>query len=116
MSDLISRSALLEIFNHDLKCFETNGKTEAEMYISVADMRKMIEEQPIAYDKEAVVKQLENELELAEKQKEECTFKALPYYDRTEGYIVAMSNAIKIVKAGGIDAKKYIKEEEVAGL
>lgn len=45
-----------------------------------------------------IVEQLENELELAEKQKEECTFKALPYYDRTEGYIVAMSNAINIVK------------------
>lgn len=58
MSDLISRSALLKIFNHDLKCFETNGKTEAEMYISVADMRKMINEQPTAYDVDEVVKEV----------------------------------------------------------
>ena len=51
---------------------------------------------------ERIVEQLEEELELAEKQKEECTFKGLPYYDRTEGYIVATSNAIEIVK-GGVD-------------
>lgn len=64
MSDLISRSALLEIFNHDLKCFETNKKTEKEIYISVADMRKMISEQPTAYDVEEVVEQL-NELSIS---------------------------------------------------
>ena len=51
---------------------------------------------------ERILEQLEEELTLAEKQKEECVFKGLPYYDRTEGYIVATSNAIEIVK-GGVD-------------
>ena len=49
---------------------------------------------------ERIVEQLEEKLELAEKQKEECIFKGLPYYDRTEGYIVATSNAIEIVRNG----------------
>lgn len=57
-NDLIRRSALLEIFNHDLKGFETDGKTEEEMYISVADMRRMIEGQPTAYDIENVVEEV----------------------------------------------------------
>lgn len=63
MNDLISRGALLEIFNHDLACFETGGKMEKEMYISVADMRKMIKAQPTAYNVEKVVQQLEQNID-----------------------------------------------------
>ena len=61
-----------------------------------------IADTPTAYDVEKVVEELEYELTLAEKQKEECVFKGMPYYDRTEGYIVATTNAIEIVK-GGVD-------------
>lgn len=91
MSDLIRRSALLKIFDHDLKCFETNGKTEAEMYISVADMRKMINEQPTAYDVEKVVAELET--------------KKGTYFDGLvcEGTMIRINEAIDIVRKGGID-------------
>lgn len=54
---------------------------------------------------EEIVEQLEEELELAEKQKEECVLMAVPYYDRTEGYIEATTNAIEIVK-GGVENEK----------
>ena len=102
--DLISRKELIKTLS--LKFSGLNDATDlyhGGKFDAFKEIQRIIKQQPIAYDKEAVVEQLENELELAEKQKEECTFKALPYYDRTEGYIVAMSNAISIVKVGGID-------------
>lgn len=98
MSDLISRNAVIDIIHKEIERTTSFAEHQTQINIEMA-----VKELPIAYDKEAVVEQLENELKLAEKQKEECTFKALPYYDRTEGYIVAMSNAIEIVKSSGID-------------
>jgi len=76
-----------------VKCTKCSCKTSLSN-----NYKKPIEEWNTRKPIDRIVEQLENELELAEKQKEECTFKALPYYDRTEGYIVAMSNAINIVK------------------
>lgn len=94
-NDLISRSALLEIFNHDLKCFETGKKAEKEMYISVADMRKMISEQPTAYDVDKVVAELKD-----------WTFNAdVSIGDGTimNHNLIASENAIDIVKRGGVN-------------
>ena len=93
-NDLISRSALLEIFNHDLKCFETGKKAEKEMYISVADMRKMISEQPTAYDVDKVVEQLEEQKEVYSPVAQEGYFK---------GKVAGLCDAIDIVKRGGVD-------------
>lgn len=58
MGDLISRQALLNELEHDLACFETENKSEKEMYISISDMRRMIEGQKTAYDVNKVVKQM----------------------------------------------------------
>lgn len=49
---------------------------------------------------EEVVARLEEEMKLAEKDMEECTFKGMPFYDRANGYATAMYNAIEIVKEG----------------
>ena len=94
-NDLISRSALLAIFNHDLKCFETGKKAEKEMYISVADMRKMISEQPTAFNVEKVVEELK-----------EWTFNAdVNIGDGTimNHDLISSENAIDIVERGGTD-------------
>jgi len=74
MSDLISRSALIKKFEDDM----AEGLVE-----SFDDVIGIVEEQPVAYDKEAVVKQLEE-----------------ASYDEglLQEHIVR-----KIVKAGGID-------------
>ena len=98
MSDLISRSALLKIFDHDLKCFETSGKTETEMYISVADMRKMINGQPTAYDVEKVVAELENASHW-----EEPTFDEDGYCNDDSWEVVYLDKATEIVRKGGIE-------------
>lgn len=105
-----------------LPCPFCGGEAEVNCYVSASTIsvffvscRECGCRQAVSISKEAVVnawntrkpmerivEQLEEELELAEKQIEECTFKGLPYYDRTEGYILATSNAIEIVK-GGVD-------------
>ena len=100
-NDLISRSALLAIFNHDLKCFETGKKAEKEMYISVADMRKMISEQPTAFNVEKVVEQL-NELSISAGKdaglSEDASDVGYCYGEQH-----ALEKAIEIVKRGGVD-------------
>ena len=89
MSDLISRSALLKLFED--KMF--NDKLMNPV-IKMSDVIEIIEEQPIAYDKEAVVEQLE---EVSNKY---CS----PRHLDCEGCgYYASEEAIGIVKAGGID-------------
>ena len=55
-----------------------------------------------AYDVDNVVEKLEQEKEIAEKEMEECIFKALPYHDSTEGKVIGIKKAIDIVQKGGI--------------
>ena len=49
-----------------------------------------------AFDK--IIERLELELSLAEKEKERCVIKCLPYYENVKGYATATHNAIDIVK------------------
>ena len=44
-----------------------------------------------------LIERLEEEKEIAEKEMEECIFKALPYHDSTEGRVIGINNAISIV-------------------
>ena len=55
-----------------------------------------------AYDVDKVVKELENELSLADKEKERCTGKNHLQFDSAKGYASGISTAIEIVKQGGI--------------
>ena len=54
-----------------------------------------------AYDFDKVVKELEKELSLADKEKERCTGKNHLQFDSAKGYASGISTAIEIVKAGG---------------
>lgn len=101
---LIDADALIEIFNHDLKCFKTNGKTEAEMYISVADMRKMIEGQQTAYDVEKVVAELVNKRELYRIREIESLRKGEPLNIRVNlAKQACIEDCIEIVKRGSVE-------------
>ena len=61
----------------------------------------VISEQPTAYSVEKVVKELEKELSLADKEKERCTGKNHLQFDSAKGYASGISTAIEIVKQGG---------------
>lgn len=93
MSDLISRQALLNELEHDLSYFETENKSEKEMYISVSDMRRMIKGQPTAYDVGKVVEQL------GKIYKMDC----FPCADTIPCNKCLNKKAIAIVKAGGVN-------------
>ena len=58
-----------------------------------------------------VVKELEKELSLADKEKERCTGKNHLQFDSAKGYASGISTAIEIVKQGGIsdDVCEWIK-------
>lgn len=48
-----------------------------------------------------IVERLEEELRLAEEERDRCPIKALPYYDSVKGYANGVHNAIEIVKEKG---------------
>ncbi len=87
MSDLISRSALIEkleekMFDSELMC----------PVIKLTDLIELIDKQPTAYDVEKVAAELE---------KEKCT--RVTYKDKYgQGWNNGTANAIAIVRKGGI--------------
>ena len=115
MSDLISRSALLEKFNDigvqitfDLPVEEILGKDVNidDFTMLVTDAIKayknmvigVINEQPVAYNKEAVVKQLEEQSDYEPIDYDYCDMSC-----SGEEHFIETHKAIDIVKAGGID-------------
>lgn len=66
---------------------------------------ELIDSQPIAYDVEKVVEQLNKELELADEEKRRCTIENMLQFDEAKGYARGMACAIEIVKRGGRDEK-----------
>lgn len=88
--DLISRKALLDRFRYGDKEFESDKAW-------ICAVRRMIKEQPTAFDKEKVIEKL--------KRLEKDTF---DYYNRyndemTFGESAAFRSAIEIVEKGGIE-------------
>ena len=79
--------------------------------ITVESAFNMLEALPTAYDIDKVVKELEKELSLADKEKERCTGKNHLQFDSAKGYASGISTAIEIVKQGGIsdDVCEWIK-------
>ena len=60
-----------------------------------------IEELKTRKSMERIIEILEKEEVIAEKELEECIFKALPYHDSIEGKVVGIKKAIKICKEAG---------------
>ena len=100
MGRLIDADKLLEETRKDRDYAEKNGFLD--MYYERQVLIDRIEAQPTAYDPEKVAEQLESELRLADKEKERCAKENPLQFDSAKGYAMGLSNAIEIVKAGGI--------------
>lgn len=94
--DLISRKALLDRFRYGDKEFESDKAW-------ICAVRRMIKEQPTAFDKEKVIKELREELNLSDAEKERCARENPLQFDSAKGYANGIANAIEIVEKGGIE-------------
>ena len=104
MGRLIDADKLLETLQ-DLEPHCENKDYEYGMLNTMRYyMPKIINDEPTVFDVDKVVDQLESELRLADKEKERCARENPLQFDSAKGYAMGLSNAIEIVKAGGVDA------------
>ena len=59
--------------------------------------------QPTAFDKEKVINELREELNLSDAEKERCARENPLQFDSAKGYANGIANAIEIVEKGGIE-------------
>lgn len=59
--------------------------------------------QPTAFDKEKVIKELREELNLSDAEKERCARENPLQFDSAKGYANGIANSIEIVEKGGIE-------------
>ena len=62
-----------------------------------------IDEMPTAFDKEKVIKELREELNLSDAEKERCARENPLQFDSAKGYANGIANAIEIVEKGGAE-------------
>jgi len=95
--DLISRKAVLEILydisNRNYGSFFGHGINRACDVIKHADT---------AFDKEKVIEELREELNLSDAEKERCARENPLQFDSAKGYANGIANSIEIVEKGGI--------------
>ena len=72
-----------------------------ELAFSELDVVNMLNHAPTAYDVDEVVKRLEEELRLADKEKGRCARENPLQFDSAKGYASGIAVAIEIVKGGG---------------
>lgn len=61
---------------------------------------KMIDKQPTAFDTQKIVKELEEELKLADDEKARCIKENPMQFDEAKGYARGVATAMEIVKGG----------------
>lgn len=74
-----------------------------ELAFSELDVVNILNHAPTAYDVDKVLKQLEKELQLADKEKARCARENPLQFDSAKGYASGIATAIEIVKGGGIN-------------
>lgn len=67
------------------------------------ELEDTIAQQPTAFDEEKVIKELREELNLSDAEKERCARENLLQFDSAKGYANGIANAIEIVEKGGIE-------------
>ena len=90
MDDLISRKFLLECAEYD-----NNGRLIIPY--------RYVKNAPTAFDMERVIKELREELNLSDAEKERCARENPLQFDSAKGYANGIANAIEIVEKGGIE-------------
>ena len=100
--DLISRKALLEVIDISfiIPILKMNLRPEHE---AVLKIREIIMNMPTAFDKEKVIEELREELNLSDAEKERCARENPLQFDSAKGYANGIANAIEIVEKGGIE-------------
>ena len=66
-------------------------------------MLDMIKRSQTAFDKKKVIKELREELNLSDAEKERCARENPLQFDSAKGYANGIANAIEIVEKGGIE-------------
>lgn len=67
------------------------------------ELEKEIEQQPTAFNREKVIKELREELNLSDAEKERCARENPLQFDSAKGYANGIANALEIVEKGGIE-------------
>lgn len=103
--DLISRKALLKQF-----IVSDSGRRIPEydidnfpITLSIKDVKDIIRKAPTVFDKEKVIKELREELNLSDAEKERCARENPLQFDSAKGYANGIANALEIVEKGGIE-------------
>ena len=100
LGDLISRKDLLGTERLLMTDIVENNPTAK--YI-LEQVLFDIENAPTAFDKEKVIKELREELNLSDAEKERCARENPLQFDSAKGYANGIANAIEIVEKGGIE-------------
>lgn len=79
------------------------GEISPQTELTVGEIATLIENEPAAFDKEKVVRELKEELKLSDDEKERCTRENPLQFDSAKGYSNGIANAIEIVEKGGVD-------------
>ena len=103
--DLISRKELLKKF-----IVSDNGIRIPEydidnfpVEIPIKDVKDIIRQLPASFDKEKVINELREELNLSDAEKDRCARENPLQFDSAKGYANGIANAIEIVEKGGIE-------------
>ena len=96
-NDLISRKELL----HELYKYKEEIQSNKEK-LMVGAIIGFIKSAPIAFDKDEVIEELREELNLSNAEKERCVRENPLQFDSAKGYANGITNAIEIVEKGGI--------------
>ena len=96
--DLISRKAVLDILTEErIRNSILASPAFGEM------LAQRIKNIPTAFDKEKVIEELREELNLSDAEKERCARENPLQFDSAKGYANGIANAIEIVEKGGIE-------------
>ena len=96
--DLISRKALLK----ELR--EIMDEPHNTMFLmGIGAAVSIVEHRETAFDKEKVIKELREELNLSDAEKERCARENPLQFDSAKGYANGIANAIEIVEKGGVE-------------
>ena len=96
--DLISRKALLK----ELR--EITDEPHNTMFLmGIGAAISIIEHRETSFDKEKVIEELKEELDLSDVEKERCVRENPLQFDSAKGYANGIANAIEIVEKGGIE-------------
>lgn len=111
-NDLISRNAFVKEINKHMKNVyecdienvsdfqDRNNSEESYIVQGLFEAFELIGNVPTAYDVDKVIKWLESELSLADREKERCARENPLQFDEAKGFARGIAVALEIVKSG----------------